>query len=118
MMTAHGGSVQRVAAKVLPSMVTLETQTNRQGEEGSGIVLTADGLVLTNNHVIAGQAGALGGAGGIISALDRPVSTMGDRSNQNTVLDAIQTDAAINPGNSGGALVDMNGALVGVNSAG
>jgi putative serine protease PepD len=54
---------------------------------------------------------------GIISALNRPVAAGGDIKNQNTVLDAIQTDAAINPGNSGGALVNMNGELVGVNSA-
>ncbi len=54
---------------------------------------------------------------GIVSALNRPVSTTGESGNQNTVLDAIQTDAAINPGNSGGALVNMQGQLVGVNSA-
>ncbi len=54
---------------------------------------------------------------GIISALNRPVSTTGESGNQNTVLDAIQTDAAINPGNSGGALVNLNGQLVGINSA-
>ncbi|HEY7051055.1 MAG TPA: trypsin-like peptidase domain-containing protein [Mycobacterium sp.] len=54
---------------------------------------------------------------GIISAMNRPVSTVGDAGDQNTVLDAIQTDAAINPGNSGGALVDMSGNLIGMNSA-
>ena len=54
---------------------------------------------------------------GIVSALNRPASTTGETGNQNTVLDAIQTDAAINPGNSGGALVNMSGELIGVNSA-
>ena len=54
---------------------------------------------------------------GIISALDRPVSTGDESTGQHSVMNAIQTDAAINPGNSGGALVNMNGELVGVNSA-
>ena len=182
------GSIERVAAKVVPSVVMLETDLGRQSEEGSGIILTSDGMILTNNHVVAAAAKVDGGAGpgprttvtfadgrttsftvigadptsdiavvraqgvsdltpitlgssadlrvgqevvavgsplglegtvttGIVSALNRPVSTTGESGNQNTVLDAIQTDAAINPGNSGGALVNMNGDLVGVNSA-
>ncbi len=48
---------------------------------------------------------------GIVSALDR--SDAGSSRFQNF----IQTDAAINPGNSGGALVDAQGALVGINTA-
>lgn len=48
---------------------------------------------------------------GIISATDRTGLGV------NTFEDFIQTDAAINPGNSGGALVDANGALVGINTA-
>jgi putative serine protease PepD len=175
------GSVEQVAAKVVPSVVKLETDMGRASEEGSGIVLSSDGLILTNAHVVAAARGgpettvtfadgrtaqfsvegtdpssdiavvrAQGVSGltpitlgssanlrvgqdvvaigsplglegtvttGIISALNRPVAAGGDARNQNTVLDAIQTDAAINPGNSGGALVNMNGELVGVNSA-
>jgi S1-C subfamily serine protease len=48
---------------------------------------------------------------GIVSALGR--SHLGI----NTFENFIQTDAAINPGNSGGALVDINGHLIGINTA-
>ncbi|WP_433610774.1 trypsin-like peptidase domain-containing protein [Prescottella agglutinans] len=178
---APEGSVQAVAAKVVPSVVQIQVAGSRGEGEGSGVVLSSDGLIMTNNHVVSGggpdgklmvafsdgttapatlvgtdptsdiavikaqgktdltpvelgssegvQVGEqvvaigspLGLAGtvtsGIVSALDRPVSTSGETGNQNTVIDAIQTDAAINPGNSGGALVNMNGQLIGINTA-
>jgi len=181
---APDGTVQQVAAKVLPSVVQIQVAAGGSGGEGSGIILSADGMILTNNHVVAAAASGsgsitvsfndgstapativgrdpssdiavikvdgqsnlapialgsssslavgqnvvaigspLGLAGtvtsGIVSSLNRPVRASGDTSSagQSSVLDAIQTDAAINPGNSGGALVNMNGELIGINSA-
>ncbi|ALG83879.1 S1C family serine protease [Gordonia phthalatica] len=178
---AAPGSVQETAAKVLPSVVSITVAVGRQVGSGSGIILSGDGVILTNNHVISAGGGRpadeimvsfndgsrapakvlgadptsdiavikvdktglqpitigksdnlkvgqnviavgspLGLDGtvttGIISSLNRPVSTTGS-DGEESVMDAIQTDAAINPGNSGGALVNSAGALIGVNSA-
>jgi len=151
-----------------------ETRPRVQNSLGSGVILSAEGLVVSNYHVV-GQAtdirvvlsdrrefGAqvvladesadlailqLQGAGalpflplrnsdtvevgelalaignpfgvgqtvssGIISGLARSGVMPG--SNGRGYF--IQTDAAINPGNSGGALIDVNGALIGVNTS-
>ena len=177
--TAPQGSVQQVAEKVLPSVVQIQIASAQGAGEGSGIVLSSDGLILTNNHVAEGGQGgrltalfhdnrtapvrvvgtdpksdlavvkaditglipaelgrsddlpvgsqvvAIGSpfglsgtvTSGIVSAKDRPVRAGGESGSQDTVLNALQTDAAINPGNSGGPLVDMDGRVVGINSA-
>jgi len=51
---------------------------------------------------------------GIVSAKGRSLDIIKD---EKAIEEFIQTDAAINPGNSGGALVDVNGKLIGINTA-
>jgi Do/DeqQ family serine protease len=87
--------------------------------DAKGERMTALKFADTTNAQVGDQVLAIGNpfgvgqtvTGGIISALARTDVGITDYSF------FIQTDASINPGNSGGALVDMNGDLVGVNTA-
>ncbi|CAG9934044.1 trypsin-like peptidase domain-containing protein [Candidatus Nitrotoga arctica] len=187
------------ARKVMPTVVNIFTSTEIKkprhplmddprfhfffGEEfdnspqrgsnlGSGVIISHDGYILTNHHVVEAAdqievaladgrkaKGRIIGSdpesdlavikidlpgtipaitfsrpdqaqvGDIVLAIGNPFGvgqtvTMGivsavkrNHLGLNTFENFIQTDAAINPGNSGGALVDVNGNLIGINSA-
>lgn len=53
---AADGTVESVAEKVLPSVVKIDVVSAQGSGSGSGIVLSSDGQILTNNHVIASVA--------------------------------------------------------------
>ena len=78
----------------------------------SDAVQVGDGVIAIGSPL--GLTGTV--TSGIISAKNRPV-TSGGGTSESSFINAIQTDAAINPGNSGGPLVDLSGAVVGINSA-
>ena len=78
---------------------------------------TSDGVTVGQSVVAIGSPLGLQATvtSGIISATERPVTAGG--SGETSYINALQTDAAINPGNSGGPLVDLEGRVIGVNSA-
>jgi putative serine protease PepD len=85
------------------------------------IALGSSDAVRVGQPVVAlgsplGLAGTV--TAGIVSALDRTVHVPGENNRAALLVSAVQTDAAINPGNSGGALVNCDGKLIGVPTAG
>lgn len=154
------------------------TPDNMPSGLGSGVIISPDGYIISNNHVVAGanklevvlsnkksyiatlvgtdpntdisllkieekglpylnfansdnvEVGqwvlAVGNplglnstvTAGIISAKGRGIGILGSQGTATNPIESfLQTDAAINPGNSGGALVNVNGELIGINSA-
>ena len=128
-----------VAAKSLPSVVTVSCTYDSGEGLGSGVVLDTEGNIITNNHVIENADSitvTINGKSydaelvGTDSSSDLAVvkaDLQGDSVTPIEVGDSsalqvgdwvytnlIQVDVAINPGNSGGALVNDRGQLVGI----
>ena len=127
---ASGGSVEVLFAdgQTAPATITgrdpqtdlavLKAQTSHQPKV---ISLGSSSSVKVGQPVVAiGAPLGLSGTvtSGIVSALDQTVQVPGENDRSALLVSAVQTDASINPGNSGGALVNCEGQLVGVPTAG
>ena len=93
-------AVIKIDAKELPTLAIGNSDNVRVGE---WVVAVGNPFNLTSTVTA-----------GIVSAKGRNINIL----RENAAIESfIQTDAAVNPGNSGGALVNMNGELIGINTA-
>ena len=120
-VTADG---QRLPARLIggdPEADVAVLQVEAEGSLAAVPLGRSDELELGEPVVALGFALGLEGGpsvtSGIVSALDRTIRA-GSETQTRTYEDLIQTDAAINPGNSGGPLVNLEGQVVGINTAG
>ncbi|MES4886435.1 trypsin-like peptidase domain-containing protein [Streptomyces sp. NPDC096012] len=105
------GSVQ-----VGDSVVAIGSPEGLTGTVTSGIVSALDRDVTVSTDENQGQGQGQGGDGQWPFQFGGRQFN-GDTGSSTTTYKAIQTDASLNPGNSGGALIDVNGNVVGINSA-
>ena len=114
---SDGSSTTAIVLGAAPSEDLAVIRVDRDGltpvEFGSSADLSVGERVVAIGNSL-GFEGSATATEGIVSALDRAIRT----EDGNRLTDLIQTDAAINPGNSGGPLFDLDGKVVGINSAG
>lgn len=111
-------AVLKIEADNLP---VLELANSDQLRIGEWVLAVGNPFGYLTSTVTAGIVSAKGRDLNLLDQQDEdyynPFLSQPQKSNNLGIEEYIQTDAAVNPGNSGGALVDVNGRLVGINSA-
>ncbi|WP_413758337.1 S1C family serine protease [Streptomyces sp. MMBL 11-3] len=106
------------AVKVGDEVVAIGSPEGLTGTVTSGIVSALDRDVTVSTDESQGQQQQQGGGSGGQWPFEFGGRQFnGDTGSSTTTYKALQTDASLNPGNSGGALIDMNGNIIGINSA-
>ena len=102
-ITRAPDSIAGIAARVSPSVVSIDAQTPQGGDTGSGFFIQSDGTILTNNHVIEGAVTSGGSITvNLVNGKSYPATVMGrDGSYDLAVLKIDVTDSpALQLGNS------------------